>query len=62
MFVVFTGGDETRGNISPNNGNSIDGGFPPTTYAAATAPVINSWVLLVAAVLLGRMSLVLLNG
>jgi hypothetical protein len=59
---VFTEGEETRGKIAPNNGNSIPGGSPPSTHAAATAPVINSWVLLFAAVLLGRMNLVLLNG
>lgn len=60
--MVFTGGEETRGKNQQSNGNSIVGDFPPSTPAAATAPVINSWVLLVAAVLLGRMSLVLLNG
>jgi hypothetical protein len=60
--VVFAGGGESRENITPNNGNRIDGGIPPSTRDAATAPVINSWVLLVVAVLLGRMSLVLLNG
>lgn len=59
---VFSGGDETRGKISPNNGNNNAGISPPSTHAAATAPVINSWVLLVAAVFLGRMILVLLNG
>lgn len=63
MFVVFAGGGDSRENITPNNGNNrIDGGIPPAIHAAATAPVINSWVLLVAAVLLSRMSLVLLNG
>jgi hypothetical protein len=66
LILVFTGGEEKnpvfRG-PSPN-GNSILGGSPPSTHAAAAAvkSVMHSCVLLVGAILLGRISLVLLNG
>jgi hypothetical protein len=64
LILAFAGGEEKNPVLrgpSPN-GNSILGGSPPGTHAAAAKPVMHSCVVLVAAVLLGRISLVLLNG